>query len=59
MPRMGTASPKEIRDKLLSLPVGERKFIITNPKVGEHKIVALRRNSSDIVEYDFENEPEK
>ncbi|MBA7578574.1 hypothetical protein ES708_20439 [subsurface metagenome] len=58
MPKMGTLSPKGIRDKLLSLPPGERKFVITNPGKGQHKIIAIRRNSDDLMDYDYESEPE-
>ena len=52
------ASPENIRDALLSLPDNERRFIITDPETGEHKILSLRRNQNGNVEYDFENIPE-
>ena len=58
MPKMGTRSPQQIRDALLSLPPGERKFVVTNPKKGERKIVAIRRNTGDTIDYDYESEPE-
>ena len=51
-------TPEEIRDTLLSLPDNERKFIITDPEAGEHKVIAVRRNEAGNVEYDFEGEPE-
>ena len=53
-----TPTPEQIRDALLSLPDNERKFVITNPRAGTHKIVAIRRNGSGNVEYDYENIPE-
>lgn len=48
-------TPEEIRNALLSLPDNERMFIITDPKLGQHRIISLRRNSSGNIEYDFEN----
>ncbi|MBA7638108.1 hypothetical protein ES703_45760 [subsurface metagenome] len=51
-------TPEQIRDSLLSLPDNDRMFIITDPEPGEHKIIALRRNSGRIVEYDYEGVPE-
>lgn len=51
-------TPKEIRDALLSLPDSERKFVVTDPETGEHKILSLRRNADGRVEYDFESVPE-
>jgi len=51
-------TPQEIRDALLSLPDGERKFIITDPGSGEHKIFSIRRNAGGNIEYDHEDEPE-
>lgn len=55
----GKMGPKEIRDALLSLPDNERKFIVTDPATGEHKILSLRRNADGLVEYDFESIPEE
>lgn len=48
-------TPKEIRDALLSLPDNERKFIVTDPKTGEHKVLSLRRNADGWIEYNFES----
>ncbi|MBA7559937.1 hypothetical protein ES708_01555 [subsurface metagenome] len=59
MPAVGSMSPSDMRDALLSLPPGERVFVITNPDEGEHKIIAIRRNSGEQVDYDYEDEPEK
>jgi len=48
-----------IRDALLSLLDEERAFIITDPEPGEHKIFSFqRRNSTSLVEYDYETIPE-
>lgn len=47
-----------IRDALLSLPDNERQFIISDPKLGQKKIISIRRNTSNIVEYDYEDTPE-
>lgn len=54
----GKMTPQEVRDALLSLPDNERKFIVTDPATGEHKILSLRRNADGWVEYDFEGIPE-
>lgn len=56
--KAGAMAPKQIRDALLSLPDNDRKFVISDPESGEHKIIAIRRNSSNIVEYDYEEIPE-
>lgn len=56
--KVGVMTPQQIRNALLSLPDNDRKFIITDPKPGEHKIIALRRNGGQVVEYDFEGVPE-
>ncbi|MBA7506207.1 hypothetical protein ES706_04888 [subsurface metagenome] len=53
-----TVIPEQIRDALLSLPNNERRFIITDPETGEHKVIALRRNEAGNIEYDFESIPE-
>ncbi|MBA7579910.1 hypothetical protein ES708_21791 [subsurface metagenome] len=58
MPEVGRMSPSEIRDALLKLPPDKRIFVVTNPKKGERKIVAIRRNTSDTIDYDYESEPE-
>ncbi len=34
-------SPEIIRDALLSLPVEERGFIVSNPASGEHKVFGI------------------
>lgn len=51
-------TPKQLRDALLSLPDNERKFIITDPEGGEHKVIGLRRNEEGNIEYDYETESE-
>lgn len=51
-------TPEQIRDSLLSLPDNERKFVISDPESGEHRIIAIRRNIGNIVEYDYEGEAE-
>ncbi len=43
-----------IRDMLLSLPDDERALIISDTKSGQHKVVAIRRNASGNLEYDYE-----
>lgn len=53
-----TVIPEQIRDALLSLPDNERRFIVTDPETGEHKVVAIRRNEAGNIEYDFESESE-
>ena len=49
---------EQIRDALLSLPEGERKFIITNPNGGEYKVLTIRKNGEGALDYDFEDVPE-
>jgi len=49
---------KAIRDALLALPDSERALVITNPESGQHKIIGIRRNNNDLVEYDYEGVPE-
>lgn len=39
-------TPEEIRDALLSLPDGERKFVITNPAVEEKKIISIAKDEA-------------
>lgn len=51
-------TPAQIRDSLLSLPDNERKFIISNPGTGEHRVFELRRNADGNPEYDYNTEPE-
>ena len=58
MPEVGRTSPSGIRDALLKLPPDKRVFVVTNPKKGERKIVAIRRSSGDTIDYDYESEPE-
>lgn len=36
-----TIDPGMIRDALLSLPDAERRFIITEPAAGEHKVYGI------------------
>lgn len=54
----GVMTPGQIRDALLSLPDNDRKFIITNPDPGQHKVISLKRISNDNIAYDFETVPE-
>ena len=54
----GLPTPQEIRNALLALPDNERKFVISDPETGKHRIIAIRRNSNDLVEYDYEGIPE-
>ena len=49
---------QQVRDALLSLPENERKFIVTDPGTGQHKVLAIRRNSKGELDYDFEDIPE-
>lgn len=51
-------TPEEVRDLLLSLPDNKRIFIISDPKLGQHKVISIRRNVSNNVEYDYEKVPE-
>lgn len=52
-------TPEQIRDKLRSIPDGDRVFIITDPEAGEHKIYSFqRRSSTSLIEYDYEGVPE-
>jgi len=51
-------TPEEIRNMLLSLPDNERRFVITDPEVGEHKVIAVRRNPAGNLEYDYEGKPD-
>lgn len=55
----GIMTPEQIRDALLSIPDNDRRFIITDPEAGEHKIYSFqRRNSTSLVEYDYEGIPD-
>ncbi len=47
-----------IRDALLSIPEEERKFVISNPASGEHKVYGIRRNAEGNPEYDYNDVPE-
>lgn len=47
-------TPESIRDLLLSLPDSERRFIISDPLPGQHRILSIRRNISGNLEYVFE-----
>lgn len=51
-------NPQATRDALLSLSDNERGFIITDPSIEQHKVIAIRRNTSGNIEYDYEVEPE-
>jgi len=55
---IGAMTPQQVRDALLSLDEQDRKFVVTNPDTGQHKVLAIRRNSNGNIEYDFENEEE-
>lgn len=51
-------TPEQIRDELLSLPDNKRELIVTDPKPGQRRIIGIRRNENDNLEYDFEDVPE-
>lgn len=53
-----TVKPEQVRDALLSLPDNDRRFIVTDPEGGEHKVIAIRRNEEGNLEYDYEDSPE-
>jgi len=54
----GPMRPEQVREALLSLPENERSFIISDSKPGQHKVIAIRRNTGNVLEYDYEEETE-
>lgn len=48
----------EIRDLIVALVDNDRKILITDPQIGECKILALHRNAAGNLEYDYDDVPE-
>lgn len=45
---------EEIVGLLLSLPDDKRMFITSDPKLGQRRVISVRRNASGNFEYDYE-----
>lgn len=48
----------EIRDAVVAIADVDRKIVITNPEVGEYKIIAIQRNSTGELDVDYDDVPE-
>lgn len=49
----------EIRDAVVALGDTERKILITEPLVGEYKVIGVHRNAAGNLEYDYDDVPEE
>jgi len=49
---------EEVRDLVVALAPADRKIIVTDPAVGEHKVVAIQRLAAGGVEVDYDDVPE-
>lgn len=52
-------SGAEIRDAIVALPDTERKIIVTNPQVGENKVISVQRKSTGKLGTKFDDAPEE
>ena len=49
----------EIRDAVVALAPTDRKIVVTNPGVGEHKVVAIQRLAIGDLDVDYDDQPEE